>query len=197
MNNQIVMATGNNHKTLEIQSYLGGAWVVKSLKDFGFHSGWEETGLTFEENALIKAQFVAKQTDLAILADDSGLEVLALSGKPGVYSARFAGENATDEDNMAKMIADLSALGLRESPAQFRCVLVFLDESRRIHTFSGCCEGKIICQKRGADGFGYDPMFIPAGFNVTFAEMSQDEKNKISHRANALKQFSEFLKKRD
>ena len=150
-----------------------------------------EDGDTFEANSLIKAKYYQQQTGMACLADDSGLEVEALGGAPGVYSARFAGESASDADNNAKLQQGLKKLGRESSPAAYQCTLTFIDTEGRILTAKGFCRGEIRLQARGKNGFGYDPYFYVG--DVTMAEMSLKEKQAISHRGAALREMAELL----
>lgn len=150
-----------------------------------------ETGTTLESNALQKARFVFEKTGKACFADDTGLEIEALEGRPGVYSARYAGESKSAEENMKKVLMELS--GMQNRKAHFRTVIAFCD-GKTENLFEGIVAGKILENKQGEKGFGYDPVFIPDGYSVSFAEMDLAEKNKISHRARALGKFMEFLK---
>jgi len=152
-----------------------------------------ETGTTFEENAWLKAKAVYDIVKIPVLADDSGLEVDYLNGAPGVYSSRFAGENATDDDNCAKLLKELENVDPDKRTAQFRCVIVYYDgEINKV--FEGICNGTIIYEKRGSGGFGYDPLFVPDGYSETYAELEPEIKNKISHRGKALKKFVDYIK---
>ena len=163
-----------------------------SLAEFGDIPEPVEDGTTFAANALIKAHFYAKQTNCACLADDSGLEVDALGGAPGVYSARFAGEAADDAANNAKMVRELAKLGREESPARYRCVLAFVDGAAELLA-DGSCEGVIRCYPAGSEGFGYDPYFYSPPLLKTMAELTIEEKNVISHRGTALRSMAEKL----
>lgn len=183
---RIVPATTNMGKINEIRA---------ALKDCGFEwveplgSGLppvEETGETFAENARIKAQAARAFFDLPALADDSGLEVDVLDGLPGVRSARFAGPGATDADNIAKVVGELKRRNLNASPARFVCEMVLAWPDGRVIDARGVCEGSVMTTPRGSGGFGYDPIFVPAGSSLTMAELSPEEKNKISHRGHAL-----------
>lgn len=144
-----------------------------------------ETGMTFKENALIKARHAFAATGIATLADDSGLEVDWLDGEPGIYSARYAGEGATDRENLDKLLGKLTGIPSRERQARFRCTVALVAEKSE-RTSSGACEGHLINQPRGSSGFGYDPIFVPDGYSETFAELPPETKNQISHRAKAL-----------
>jgi XTP/dITP diphosphohydrolase len=167
--------------------------TVIGLDQFPEIKSIEETGITLIENALIKARTVQKITGLPSLADDTGLEVDALNGAPGVYSARFAGENATYEDNVNKMLIALKGIPFDKRRARFRTVLAFVDSNSELSE-DGVIEGRIINNARGEDGFGYDPIFQPENYDITFAEMTSEEKNSISHRARALEKMEQILK---
>jgi XTP/dITP diphosphohydrolase len=188
----LVFATNNNHKIKEISSILGKRILLKSLNDTGCFEEIPETGVKLEDNALQKARFVYERYGTDCFADDTGLEVEALSGEPGVYSARYAGENVTYDDNTNKLLNKLEGLSNRK--ACFRTVIALIIEGRE-WLFEGRIDGEITHTKRGREGFGYDPVFIPAGYDKTFAEMDPDEKNRISHRALASRKLVEFLKK--
>ncbi|MDB6088551.1 MAG: non-canonical purine pyrophosphatase, rdgB/HAM1 family [Gammaproteobacteria bacterium] len=185
---RVVLASGNSGKLRELTTLLaplGFELVAQSV--LGIHSP-PETGATFMENALIKARHAARSAKGAALADDSGVEVDALGGRPGVYSARFAGENASDEDNVHKMRAELHGVPAEFRQARYHCVIVFVrgPEDPEPLFAHGTWEGQIALEPRGAGGFGYDPIFIPAGLHRTAAEMTSVEKNAVSHRARAL-----------
>ncbi|MDO5716508.1 MAG: RdgB/HAM1 family non-canonical purine NTP pyrophosphatase [Tissierellia bacterium] len=192
---KIIMASGNMHKVEEVQSYLSdlGIEVLPLTALLSHYEAPEETGETLEENAKIKAE--ALQSLLPgewILADDSGLFVDALGGEPGVHSARYAGDNATDEKNNQKLIRELEK---KSRTAAFRSVLCLLDD-KGDHFFQGEISGTMLEEPRGNGGFGYDPYFLPLGKKETFAEMSMKDKNKISHRALALKELKKYLQNR-
>lgn len=193
---KLLVATKNAHKTAEIRTMLGARWEVGDLTDHPQIPAPEETGLTFQENASEKARAIAKRFDGLVLADDSGLEVEALGGAPGVYSARFAGPRATDVDNRKKLIAEMEWFGAKSSPARFHCALVLAEKSRVIAAFDGIVEGKIITKEKGSGGFGYDALFVPDGHKQTFAELPIEIKNEISHRASAMRQLVAWLAKR-
>lgn len=183
---QILIATGNSHKTQEIRAILGAAYSVEDLSGKDFPKV-DETGTTFLENATLKAVEISKLTDQWVISDDSGLEVDALDGEPGVYSSRYAGEDGNDGANNAKLLAELAKLPAETArTARFRCVIVIAQHGERLAHFSGSVEGRIINQLTGSTGFGYDPLFIPAGYDKTFAELSPAVKNQLSHRSNAL-----------
>jgi XTP/dITP diphosphohydrolase len=184
---QLLLATRNPHKTREFAEILGDGFEIRDLADAAELPAVEETGLTFEANAILKAVETSKCLPGLVVADDSGLEVDALDGAPGVYSARYAGPGATDADNIAKLLGELARFDSAPVSARFRCALALAQEGRILHTFSGLVEGTIVGAPRGRAGFGYDPVFQPRGFEQTFGELSSDEKNRISHRARAIR----------
>ena len=184
---EIVAATGNKGKIAEFTAALAPlGYFVRPVKDFGFIEEPEETGATFADNAILKARYYADRTGRPCLADDSGLEVDVLSGEPGVYSARYAGEQATDADNNTKLLNELSRRGDETRSARFRCVLAFCQTDGSVLTADGTCEGVILFQGRGDGGFGYDPLFFLPEYGKTLAEMTLEEKNSVSHRGRAL-----------
>ena len=190
---KIVIATKNQGKVREmINAFQGLPVELVSLADLAerFQEPVED-GDTFAANSMLKAGYYQKQTGMACLADDSGLEVEALGGAPGVYSARFAGENASDADNNAKLQQELKKLGRESSPAAYQCALTFMDADGRVLTAKGFCRGEIRLQARGENGFGYDPYFYVG--DVTMAEMSLAEKQAISHRGAALREMAKLL----
>ena len=189
---KIVFATNNQHKLSEIRSILGDAIEVLSLKDIGCDVDIPETGKTIEENALQKAQYIYDHYHMDCFADDTGLEVDALGGAPGVYSARYAGGEGHDsEANMAKLLHELGDNSNRK--ARFRTVIALIIDGK-VNTFEGIVKGEIIRERRGGEGFGYDPIFQPEGYDKTFAELGMDVKNHISHRARAVHKLAEFLR---
>lgn len=190
---KICFASNNIKKWQEIKDKLSidGIEVI-TLEMAGITEDIPETGTTFHANALQKAQYVFDKTGLYCFADDSGLEVNVLNGAPGVYSARYAGEQRSTEDNMNKLLSELE--GKEDRSASFKTVIALIDEEG-IHYFEGEIKGHIIGEKRGGSGFGYDPVFIPEGYTQTFAEMDSSEKNKISHRALAVADLINYLKK--
>lgn len=188
---KIVFATNNNHKLQEIRDIMNGTGLeVLSLSDIHCHEDIPETGETLEENALQKARFVKDKFGLDCFADDTGLEVSVLNGAPGVYSARYAGAGCSPQDNLDKLLSEMASAPNRN--ARFRTVIALLLNGET-HFFEGEIKGRIIEEKRGNTGFGYDPVFLPEGYNQTFAELGETEKNKISHRAIATRKLVEFL----
>lgn len=189
---KIVFATNNKHKLDEIRKISEGKLEILSLNDINCQTDIPETGTTLEENALIKARFVKDNFGYDCFADDTGLEVKALDGAPGVYSARYAGENCRAEDNVRKLLTNLE--GISDRRAAFRTVIALLIGDEQ-YFFEGAIRGKIIDEKRGESGFGYDPVFVPDGYEQTFAELGEDIKNNISHRAIATTKLIRFLLK--
>jgi XTP/dITP diphosphohydrolase len=189
----LLVATHNAHKTAEIASMLAGVLDVADLRSLPDAPEVEETGSTFAENAALKATAISFFTGGWALADDSGLEVDALGGEPGVRSARFAGDIATDADNNHLLLSRLAALPDAPRTARFRCVLAQAHQGELIETFDGAVEGRVIESLRGPGGFGYDPLFIPKGYDTTFGELPAGVKNAISHRSRALGKFREWL----
>jgi XTP/dITP diphosphohydrolase len=189
----LLIATRNAHKTREIGQMLGSGWRVSDLLSFPHSPAMEETGATFEENAMLKALGISRVFTGLVLADDSGLEVDALGGAPGVRSARFAGGNANDAENRRALIELLKNLRGGELKARFRCVMVLATQGELLGSFEGTVEGKVIPEERGFGGFGYDSMFIPSGYSETFGELQPEIKNSLSHRGRALAKVLEFL----
>jgi XTP/dITP diphosphohydrolase len=190
----LLIATRNGHKTREIGQILGSGWVVRDLTSLPHAPKIEETGATFEENATLKAVIISRTFTGLVLADDSGLEVDALDGAPGVYSARFAGPNADDAENRLLLINKLRSLGGQEFPARFRCVMVLASQGELLGSFGGIVRGKVFLEERGNSGFGYDSIFIPQGYTETFGELQPEIKNSLSHRGRALAKVLEFLR---
>jgi len=190
----LVIATRNKGKTSEIKSLLSGfPVIIRNLDDFGPIPEVKEDGETFDDNAYKKARFAAKILGFPALADDSGLVVEALDGAPGVHSARYAGENATDEERCLKLLNEMK--GKTNRTAAFECVISIAVPSGAALTYEARCEGLIAENLRGANGFGYDPIFLYPPFKKTFAELTQEEKNRISHRGKAFKELkNEFDK---
>lgn len=190
---KLVFATNNAHKLEEVRAILGENIEVLSLDDIGCHADIPETAETLEGNAALKAEYIYEHYGLDCFADDTGLEVEALDGAPGVYSARYAGGEGHDsEANMKKLLKELEGKDNRR--AQFRTAICLI-ESGKEYLFEGIVKGGIVEEKRGASGFGYDPVFVPEGYGETFAEMGGEEKNKISHRARAVQQLCAYLNK--
>jgi XTP/dITP diphosphohydrolase len=190
---KIVFATNNKHKLEEIRKIADNQLQILSLSDINCTGEIDETGATLEENALVKARYVKQRYGYDCLADDTGLEVEILEGTPGVFSARYAGEGCHPEDNMQKLLSVLQ--GVENRNARFRTVIALLINAEE-HLFEGVVSGRITEEKRGDSGFGYDPIFIPEGYQQTFAELGNDIKNRISHRAMATEKLMEFLMKR-
>jgi len=191
---QLLLATRNPHKTREFAQVLGAEFHIHDLAGRPELPVIEETGATFEENAILKAVATSKRFPGLVVADDSGLEVDALNGAPGIYSARYAGDGASDKENVAKLLAELEKLPAPAScSARFRCALALAKEGKLLATFGGVVEGIIVDQARGSAGFGYDPVFQPIGSIQTFAELSPVEKNRISHRARAIQSLRAAL----
>lgn len=194
MLDKILVATGNAGKLKEIREILEGIEII-GMRDIGIDVEVEENGETFQENAYIKASEIAKLTDMPVLADDSGLCVDVLNGAPGVFSARFAGENATDDENTEKLLELLKDIPEEKRTARFVCSMCLcFPDGRTIESFAPGSEGYIINDKRGENGFGYDPVFFALDLNKTYAEMTMEEKNLVSHRKAALAQLSQKLK---
>jgi XTP/dITP diphosphohydrolase len=191
----LFIASRNRHKTQEIGQILGSNWDVRDLTAIPHAPIVEETGDSFEANAQLKAITISKMAIGLVLADDSGLVVDALGGAPGVHSARFAGQQASDSDNRFKLISLLRNFPSdTQFQARFRCVMVLASQGELLGSFHGAVEGEVIPAERGYEGFGYDSMFIPKGYRQTFAELPPEIKNSLSHRARALAQVLEFLR---
>jgi XTP/dITP diphosphohydrolase len=196
---RLLLGTRNVGKVREMEMILGNIpWQIHSLREFENVGVAAETAETYAENAVAKAQFYARETGLCALADDSGLEVEALGGAPGVLSARYAGENASDADRRALLLSQLAAVSqANRRAARFICVVAIASPNGNVLNVSeGTCSGRIIFEPRGSGGFGYDPLFVPNGFEQTFAELAESIKNRISHRARALLKTREFLTSR-
>ncbi len=187
---ELIFATKNDNKIKEIRHLLGDSFQLLSMKDINLEDDIPENEPTLEGNALFKAKYIFTLTSRDVFSDDTGLEIEALNGKPGVHSARFAGEDKDSNDNIAKVLLLLRNTENRK--ARFRTVIALILNGRE-YLFEGIVTGKIITEKMGNQGFGYDPVFIPDGKNLTFAEMGLDEKNTISHRAIAFEKLREFL----
>ena len=191
----LILATRNPGKVKEIESILSDSgWSFSSLQAFPAVDTPAESGATYAENAILKARYYALATEMYALADDSGLEVAALAGAPGVFSARYAGENASDADRRAVLLSELAGTRDPNRRARFVSVVAISDAQGSVLNVSeGICEGTIISSARGDGGFGYDPLFVPDGYTQTFAELSENVKNRISHRARALMKTCDFL----
>ncbi len=202
---KIVFATNNQHKLQEIRDILGSEFEIVSLKDIGCDVDIPETGNTLEENAMQKAQYVYDHYNLSCFADDTGLEVEALNGEPGVHSARYAeGTDHDSEANMAKLLRNLDGKDNRK--ARFRTVIALIQKQdvcpcgctsiKKVNRFEGIVDGSIATEKHGTAGFGYDPIFVPEGYDKSFAELGESIKNGISHRARAVAKLAEYLKQK-
>lgn len=192
MKKKLVVATNNAHKLEEIAAILGDEMELLSLKDIKCFADIPETADTLEGNARQKAMYIYENYGMDCFADDTGLEVDALNGAPGVYSARYAGDGHDSEANMQKLLHELE--GKKNRKAQFRTAICLIQEGKE-YLFEGIVKGEIIGEKRGGAGFGYDPIFVPEGYEQTFAELGNDIKNTISHRARAVEKLCSFLKK--
>ena len=191
MKKKLVVATNNAHKLEEIAAILGDEMELFSLKDINCHAEIPETADTLEGNARQKAMYIYENYGMDCFADDTGLEVEALNGAPGVFSARYAGDGHDSEANMQKLLKELE--GKENRKAQFRTAICLIIEGKE-YLFEGIVKGAIIEEKRGGAGFGYDPIFVPEGYDQTFAELGNDIKNTISHRARAVEKLCKFLK---
>ena len=187
----LIFATSNAHKVKEIASVLPEGYTVQSLKDIGFTEELPETRDTIEGNSLQKAEYLAEKLGVTCFAEDTGLEINVLDGRPGFYSARYAGPEATFTDNVNKVLGEMQGLANRR--ARFKTVITYFYGGKYVQ-FTGLCEGTILTEPRGAEGFGYDPIFVPDGCNLSFAEMRLNEKNQYSHRRKAVDAFLGFLK---
>jgi len=188
---KLVFATNNRNKLKELQSILGNTIDLISLKDIGCNVDIPETGSTLEENASIKSSYIYKHYGLNCFADDTGIEIDSLNGEPGVYSARYAGKSNDSKENMKKVLQKLE--GQKNRKSQFRTIIsLWLDGKEKL--FEGIVRGIVLTEKHGDSGFGYDPIFMPEGFECSFAEMSLREKNSISHRGIAVRKLAAFLK---
>jgi len=192
---QLIVATRNAHKTREIEQILGSALAVRDLTAHPEISEITESGTSFEENAKLKAIAASRKLPGLVIADDSGLEVDALEGAPGIQSARYAGVNANDKEKIAKLLNLVANIEAKSDQrrARFRCVLAVARDGQVLATFEGVVDGKIAEQPCGSHGFGYDPIFIPNGFEETFAELPKEVKNNISHRAKAIRKLQAEL----
>lgn len=191
MKRSLVFATGNQHKLEEVQGLLGKDFALSCLREVGITEEIPETALTLHENALQKAQYVFEKCGCACFADDTGLEIEALNGEPGVFSARYAGSQKDSVANMQLVIEKLQGVANRK--AQFRTVIAYIDAFGNETLFEGKVEGKIIDTPTGVQGFGYDPIFVPDGYVKTFAELPMEVKNSMSHRGRAIQKLVDFL----
>lgn len=189
---EIIFATNNNHKLSEISAILGEKIKLKSLKDIGFEGDIPETNPTILENASQKSHYIYDRFKVNVFADDTGMEVEALNGSPGVYSARYAGENCSFEDNVAKVLKEME--GETNRKARFVTVISLILDGKE-YFFEGIVNGIITTERHGSEGFGYDPIFKPDGYDITYAEMTAELKNSMSHRGLATKKLVEFLLK--
>lgn len=194
MKMDLIFATHNRHKVSEVQAMLPAGIHVRSLPDLGCDEDIPETADTLQGNALQKAQFVHERYHCNCFADDTGLEIDALDGRPGVYSARYAGEGCSFDDNVRKVLAELENVPLAQRTARFRTVVALVLDGRT-YFFEGKVEGLMTLERHGVEGFGYDPIFLPEGYGQTFAEMDASEKNRISHRGRAMAQMVGFLER--
>ena len=194
---ELVVATRNRHKTREIQHILGPEFRVRDLRAYPEVSEIRENGTSFEENAKLKALAASRQLPALVIADDSGLGVDALGGAPGIYSARYAGANATERNKIGKLLRELARVRPTDDRrrARFRCVVTLAHNGNLLGTFEGIVEGRIADEARGDSEFGYDPIFIPDGFEQTFGEMPAEVKNAISHRAKAIRALADRLRR--
>jgi XTP/dITP diphosphohydrolase len=192
---QLIVATRNAHKTREIRQILGSKVDVRDLTEHPEISEITESGTSFEENAKLKAIAVSQKLPGLVIADDSGLEVEALHGAPGIHSSRYAGVNASDKEKIAKLLAELTKINAQSDRrrARFRCLVAVACDGQVLATFEGAVEGTIAKRPRGSHGFGYDPIFIPDGFEETFAELPREVKNNIGHRAKAIRKLQARL----
>lgn len=191
-NHRLLVSTRNAHKIGEIRAILGPDFVVYDLSILPDMPEVEETGATFEENATLKAVAASMLFEGWVIADDSGLEVDALGGAPGVYSARYAGPQAVDADNNTLLLRNLEGVRGKERSARFRCVIVLARAGRKLAAFAGAVEGVIVNQHKGGGGFGYDPLFVPEGYCETFGELPAEVKNSLGHRAKALAKLRDW-----
>jgi len=188
---RLLFASQNRHKIEEIKPLLPSSIELQSLTEVNYFDEIPETSPTLAGNALQKAQFIFNKFQMPCFADDTGLEIDALDGRPGVYSARYAGENKSADDNIQKILGELQ--GIENRSAAFKTVIALVGLTDKPLLFEGIVKGSITNDKQGAKGFGYDPVFMPEGYSITFAQMSLDEKNKLSHRSKAVKKFAEWL----
>ncbi len=189
-NTTLIFATGNPNKVSEVKAMLDGHIEVKSMKEIGCTDDIPETSPTLEGNAIQKANYLKEHYHVDCFSEDTGLEIESLNGEPGVYSARYSGEKASAEKNMELVLSKLQGIDNRN--AQFRTVIALI-QNGQTHLFEGIVKGHISAEKSGHQGFGYDPIFIPEGYDISFAEMDSNAKNKISHRGQAIRKLTQFL----
>ncbi|MGC4015746.1 MAG: RdgB/HAM1 family non-canonical purine NTP pyrophosphatase [Luteolibacter sp.] len=192
---RLIIATRNAHKTAEIRSMIGDRYEVLDVTAFPGLPPVAETGTTFLENARLKALAISQEVEGIVLSDDSGLEVDALGGEPGVWSSSYGGEEGNHARNNERLMREMSDKNQRT--ARFRCTMVLAEGGRELANFDGSVEGAIIEERRGAGGFGYDPLFVPAGYDQTFSQLGDEVKNQLSHRARALVKVVEWLESRE
>jgi XTP/dITP diphosphohydrolase len=191
---EIIIATKNAGKVKDFETLFSPkGFKVKSLLDFPEIEDVEETGVTFAENATLKAEAISSALNKPVIADDSGLAIDALNGEPGVYSARYAGENKDDNANIEKVLQKLNDVPFEKRTARFHCALAIAVPGKRTEIVEGTCEGHILEEKRGENGFGYDPIFFVEKWRCSMAELTKEQKNQISHRANALKKLAPLI----
>ncbi|AEN87433.1 XTP/dITP diphosphatase [Priestia megaterium] len=191
---EIIIATKNAGKVKDFETLFSPkGFKVKSLLDFPEIEDVEETGVTFAENATLKAETISSALNKPVIADDSGLAIDALNGEPGVYSARYAGENKDDNANIEKVLQKLNDVPFEKRTARFHCALAIAVPGKRTEIVEGTCEGRILEEKRGENGFGYDPIFFVEKWNCSMAELTKEQKNQISHRANALQKLAPLI----
>ena len=188
---ELVFATGNAHKVEEVQAILGEEYSIKSLKEIGIFEDIVEDGSTMEENALIKARYVYRKTGMSVFSEDSGLEVIALNMEPGLYTARYAGPQRNNDDNIDLLLKNMKSI--QERQARYRAVIAYIDGKGNEFTFEGIVNGQIALERIGNGGFGYDPIFIPFGHDKSFVQLPASLKNSISHRARAMARFLKHL----
>lgn len=192
---RLILATRNAHKTAEIRSMIGDRYEVLDVTAFPGLPAIEETGSTFLQNARLKAEGISREIAGLVLSDDSGLEVDALNGAPGVWSSSFGGEEGNHPLNNERLMREMA--GMTDRAARFRCTMVLAENGVTLASFEGSVEGSIIAERRGSGGFGYDPLFVPTGHEGTFSELGDDVKNQLSHRARALTKVVAWLESRE
>jgi XTP/dITP diphosphohydrolase len=192
--NEVIIATKNRGKAREFEDiFRSRGYEIRTLLDYPDIEDIDETGNTFEENAILKAEAVSATLNKLVISDDSGLVIDALDGRPGIFSARYAGEQKNDEANIDKVLEEMSDLPQSKRTARFYCALALAAPGQKTLTVSGTCEGKILGERRGTNGFGYDPIFFVSEKGLSMAELSSAEKNQISHRANAIQKLDKIL----